>query len=115
MLNTLYTKLALGLVGLFCLVGGMFVAITLFTAQMYQQEVTQKLNRKLAANIVAENVLFRNGQINHPVLEEIFHTLMVINPSIELYLLDPDGETRRRSTLPSGAEYATISPSGSSK
>ena len=91
-MNTLYTKLALGLFGLFCLVGGVFVAITVFTAQMYQQEVTQKLNRKLAENIVAENVLFQDGEINHPVLEEIFHTLMVINPSIELYLLDPEGE-----------------------
>ena len=33
-----------------------------------------------------------NGEIRHEELEHIFHVLMVINPSIEVYLLDPAGE-----------------------
>ena len=33
-----------------------------------------------------------DGEINLEALEQIFHTLMVINPSIEVYLLDSEGQ-----------------------
>jgi signal transduction histidine kinase len=32
-----------------------------------------------------------DNRVNQEALEEIFHMLMVINPSIEIYLLDPEG------------------------
>jgi signal transduction histidine kinase len=91
MFRSLYAKLAAVLLGLFALVGLSIVAVTLFSAEMYQQEVDQKLNRDLAAHIVNEKLLLRNNQINEEALKEIFHMLMVINPSIEIYLLDPGG------------------------
>ena len=92
MFRSLYAKLAAVLLGLFCLVGVSFILITVFSTEMYQQEVNQKLNRDLAEHIVAEKLLLENNRINEEALGEIFHMLMVINPSIELYLLDPKGE-----------------------
>ena len=92
MFRSLYAKLAAVLLGLFCLVGVSFILITMFSTEMYQQEVNQKLNRDLAEHIVAEKLLLENSRINEEALREIFHMLMVINPSIELYLLDPQGE-----------------------
>ncbi|MDJ0819931.1 MAG: HAMP domain-containing sensor histidine kinase [Desulfobacterales bacterium] len=91
MFKSLYSKLAVVLLVLFALVGLSLVAVTLFSAEMYQQEVDQKLNRELAAHIVSEKLLLQDNQINENALKEIFHMLMVINPSIEIYLLDPDG------------------------
>ena len=91
MFRSLYSKLAAVLLGLFALVGLSIVTVTLFSAEMYQQEVDQKLNRELAAHIVSEKLLLRDNQINQDALKEIFHMLMVINPSIEIYLLDPAG------------------------
>jgi signal transduction histidine kinase len=91
MFRSLYSKLAAVLLGLFCLVGVSFVLITMFSTEMYQQEVNQKLNRDLAEHIVAEKLLLQNNRINKEALEEIFHMLMVINPTIELYLLDTEG------------------------
>lgn len=91
MFNTLYGKLAVVLFGLFCVIGAVAVLLTLYATQLYFQEVSQKLNRTLAERIVSEKVLMQEGRVNDEVLKDIFHQLMVINPSIELYLLDPQG------------------------
>jgi two-component system OmpR family sensor kinase len=91
MFRSLYSKLAAVLAGLFFVVGLSFVAVTVFSTGMYQQEVNQKLNARLAQQIVAEKILLKENRVNEEALEEIFHMLMVINPSIEVYLLDSEG------------------------
>lgn len=92
MFKTLYSKLALVLTGLFSLVGIAFAVITIFSADMYQQEVNQKLNKNLARYIVNERNLIVDNRVNEEALKDLFHTLMVINPSVEIYLLDKDGK-----------------------
>ena len=64
MLTTLYGKLATVLLGLLCLIGGLYLCLTLMTTRLYDQEVTQKLNRALAQNLVAENMPLRGGHID---------------------------------------------------
>lgn len=108
MLRTLYAKLAVVLLGLFCLIGGVLLAVTLFSAQMYQQEVSQKLNRDLAAHI-AEKILLKDERINEKALKEVFHMLMLINPSTELYLLDPDGKILGYSASPGKVQRTHVS------
>lgn len=90
-MRSLYAKLAVVLLGLFFLIGTLFVVISVFTTEKYQQEINQKLNRELADLIVAEKIILQDNRINQDALKEIFHMLMVINPSIEIYLLDPEG------------------------
>ena len=92
MFKTLYSKLALVLTGLFFLVGIAFAVITIFSTDMYQQEVNQKLNSNLAQYIVNERNLIENNRVNEAALKDLFHTLMVINPSVEIYLLDNEGK-----------------------
>lgn len=91
MLKTLYGKLATVLIGLFCLIGTGAILLTLYTTRLHFQEVNQKLNQSLAERIVSEKLLIREGLVNEEALKEIFHMLMVINPSIEVYLLDAQG------------------------
>lgn len=91
MFKSLYSKLALVLLGLFVLIGISFIVISVVSTEKYQQEVNQKLNRELAELIVAEKLIMQDNRINQEALEDIFHMLMVINPSIEIYLLDPLG------------------------
>ncbi|MCG8688751.1 MAG: HAMP domain-containing histidine kinase [Desulfobacterales bacterium] len=91
MFTSLYSKIALGLAALFLVVGLIFIGVTVFSTDMYQQEVNQKLNRSLADQIVKEWLLMERGQVNTRALKEIFHMLMVINPGIEIYLLDTKG------------------------
>lgn len=91
MFNSLYSKIAAGLAGLFFVTGLIFISITVFSTDMYQQEVNQKLNNNLAKQIVKEKLLMAEGRVNNEALKEIFHMLMVVNPGIEIYLLDTQG------------------------
>jgi two-component system, OmpR family, sensor kinase len=100
MMNSLYSKLALALLGFFCLLWVSIVIFTLFASDMYQQEGIQKLNRNLARQIVAKKILMTDHQINRMWLNEIFNMLMVVNPGIEVYLLDPAGNILAYSAPP---------------
>jgi two-component system OmpR family sensor kinase len=88
---TLRVRLTLALVGLVLLLGILHVGSTWITTEAYIREVNQKLNLDLAEKIAHETSLIRAGSVDSEALEELFHSLMVINPSIELYLLDPGG------------------------
>ncbi len=92
LMNSLYARLALGLVALVTLLGAVNLTIMLHAGRLYQQELNQQLNRSLAANLIAENKLrVDEGRFDPAALEPIFHTYMVVNPAIEVYLLDTDG------------------------
>jgi len=97
MFNSLYTKLVLVLFFLFIVIGSVFLAVAFYTAPMYQQEVSQQLNRDLAMYIVREHVLIEDGEVRHDNLEALFHKAMIINPSLELYLLDEQGDVMAHS------------------
>ncbi len=66
--------------------------ISVFTAEMYFQETRQKLDTEVASHIASDNKCFRGDSVNVDVLKNVFHNVMVINPSIEVYLLDTTGK-----------------------
>jgi len=89
----LYWKIS----AIFILILVIFAGITLYisvrSASKYSVEVNQKLNWDLARNTVdLIKPKFQNGAVNKEAVADIMHSLMVINPSVEVYLLDPDGK-----------------------
>jgi two-component system OmpR family sensor kinase len=109
MFRTLYSRLALTLFFLLCVVGVILMLVIGHASTLYQQEVAQKLNTGLAAHIVAEQPLIQDREINHPALDHLFHQLMVINPSIELYLLDEQGAVIGYSAPEGKVKRSTVS------
>lgn len=91
MLRTLYARLAVVLVLLLASVGAVYLAVSWSSMHRYLQEVNQRFNRDLARNLVADRNLVAQGRIDQAALKETFHQYMVINPSIEIYLLDLRG------------------------
>jgi len=106
--RSLYGRLALALAVLFTVVALGMVAVAHHFSGLYQQEATQRLHADLAGHIVAEKLLMRNGRVDARALDEIFHMLMVINPAIELYLLDPSGRMLAYSAPPGKVKRASI-------
>ncbi len=110
MLNTLHGKLSLVLLGLLCLMGFLYLALTLFTTRLYFQEVNQKVNRRLAADLTthlaARGLLqpARQGRARAEIKE-----LMAINPSVEVYLLDAQGEVQTYSVAPETVKRRRVS------
>jgi two-component system OmpR family sensor kinase len=109
MFNSLYIKLVLVLFLLFILIGGVFLTVAMYTAPMYQQEVNQQLNHDLARYIVNEHVLIEDGEVQQENLSELFHNVMIINPSLELYLLDPRGQVVAHSMAPDKVKRKQVS------
>jgi signal transduction histidine kinase len=92
MFNTLYSKLSAVLFGLVLIIGFLFFQLVSYSTEMYQHEATQKLNATLADHIADDVVLLNDGEVNHDALKKLFHMSMVINPNIEIYLLDASGK-----------------------
>lgn len=109
MFRNLYTKLAAVLLGLFLLIGILYVLLTLYTTRLYFQEVNQRLNRILAQHLVSEKILMKDGQVDEEALKNIFHMLMVVNPAIEVYLLDPNGNILAFSAPPGKVKRQSVS------
>lgn len=109
MFNSLYIKLVLVLFLLFLGIGAVFLFVAMYTAPMYQQEVSQQLNRDLARYIVNEHVLIEEGRVRQDNLADLFQNVMIINPSLELYLLDADGRVIGHSMAPDKVKQKQIS------
>lgn len=109
MFRTLYARLSLGLILLLVGMGVVYALISLFAAEHYLRQVNQAFNRDLARNLVAERSLVKDGRINHEALQEAFHHYMVVNPSIEIYLLSMDGTILAYSADPAKVKRQRVS------
>ncbi|MFC1748243.1 sensor histidine kinase [Pseudomonadota bacterium] len=109
MFRTLYAKLSLSLVVLLVTVGVFYTLLSLSTTRYYLQETSQKLNLDLAKNLVADRKLVQDGRINKKALNTTFMEYMVINPSIEIYLLDLQGGILSYSADPGKVKRRSVS------
>ncbi len=107
--KSLYAKLSLVLVMLLASVGIIYTMVTISATRHYLEEVNQNLNRDLAKNLVADRDLVAEGRINETALKETFHEYMVINPSIEIYLLDQEGKILSYSADPEKVKRKHVS------
>jgi signal transduction histidine kinase len=61
------------------------------SSNQYSQSVIQRLSANLATQIAANNPLLSEGDWDPKVVHTLFDQLMAVNPSVEVYLLDKDG------------------------
>ena len=98
-LQTLHGKLSAALLALMVTVGLFLIPLTLFAVRGYSEEVAQQLNRSLASDLarhLEEKKLLRadfavNTKLQAGAKREIGQ-LMVLNPDIEIYVLDARGK-----------------------
>jgi two-component system OmpR family sensor kinase len=109
MFRTLYARLSFALVALLLSVGVLYTLLSLSSAQYYLQETDQKLHLDLAKNLVADRNLVQSGRINEKALKATFMKYMVINPSIEIYLLDLKGNILSYSADPGKVKRNSVS------
>lgn len=88
----LCARLALSFAALFFLVGFAFLALTNWSNNRYYQEITQNLNKSLAMYIAQREPLIRQGVVNERAMKELGSLVMVVNPIVEVYLLDTQGK-----------------------
>jgi signal transduction histidine kinase len=93
----IFNRLYLQVSAIFLLVLFFFTAIVLYvsveSARKYSIEVNQQLNRELAENTISMlHPFIKDGTISEDGVKDIMHSMMVINPIVEVYLLNPEGK-----------------------
>lgn len=88
---SLATRLALAFAALFLMVGAAFFVLANWSNNRYYQEITQTLNKNLAMYITQRQPLIKNGQVNRQAMTDLAELAMVVNPIVEVYLLDNEG------------------------
>jgi signal transduction histidine kinase len=92
MLRTLQGKLMLLIIALLSGMAVLFFYIQMYCFDMYQEAVTQSLNKELASTLLQRFLSKEVGWAEMPEqLQRQFDQFMAINPNIELYLLDGGG------------------------
>lgn len=89
--GNLFIKLSLIFMILLFSVSGIYFYASFQIAEKHFQEKNQKLNADIADHIASELKPFLNGTLKDEAADEIMHSMMAVNPSIEVYLLDPEG------------------------
>ena len=97
--QTLHGKLSAALLALLVTVGALLIPLTLYAVRGYTEEVAQQLNRPLAADLAkhleSKNLLranFASDEDLQAAAKREISKLMVLNPDIEIYILDTQGE-----------------------
>ena len=92
MKNTLFLRLSIIFLLLLMMIGGLVAYISLVVSNTYFDEANQKLHAELA-QYTADHVqsFTESGDIDTNSVKDIMHSMMVINPDVEVYMLDTEG------------------------
>jgi len=91
-MKSLFAKLSLALLVVVTLLGSGFFLIERYSTQNYYEEITQRLNASIAMYVTGERQLMENLFVNEEALSLLAQQAMVINPTVEIFLLDTKGE-----------------------
>ena len=89
--NTLYGKLIGVLVCLGITMAVMFLLVIQYSDTMRRQKTNQVIYRTLAAQFVNEHVLPDDAHVDSAGMQAVFDRWRIINPRIDVYLLDEHG------------------------
>ena len=90
--KSLYLRIAAFFFVILFMLGVAYLVIDVATAKLYYDETTQKLNAPVAAHMLLEVNPFENGKIQEDAIGKIMHSMMAVNPGLEVYLLNPQGK-----------------------
>lgn len=87
----LHLRLLLVLAALLLPAGALLVGLGVTSARTYFQEVTQRQNVGLAANLVAQSDLMAGQTLDNAELNDLTKMLAMTNPGVEIYVIAADG------------------------
>jgi len=90
-MKTLFARVSFAFLAIVLLAGGGFFAVERYSTERYYEELTQRLNGDIAMYVTGERTLIESGVVNQDALALLAQQAMVINPTVEIYLLDPVG------------------------
>ncbi len=90
-MRTLFARLSAALFLVVAIIGGGFFVVEQISTRLYYEEITQRLNASIAMYVTGEMQLIEDGAVNEDALTLLAQRAMIINPTVEVYLLDTEG------------------------
>jgi signal transduction histidine kinase len=90
--NLLFWKISAVFTFLLLVLGLAYIGIASHVSRKYYNKVNQLLYGNIASHLVESVHPFKNGRPDTFATHDIIHSIMVINPSVEVYLLDTSGK-----------------------
>ena len=90
--NLLFWKIATVFTALLIILGTVFVFIASKLSKSYYTMAHQQLYGNIASHLATFTHPLKNGKPDTSVTHDIIHSIMVANPSVEVYLLDTTGK-----------------------
>lgn len=91
-MRSLYLRLGFILLSLFAAIAVVFFVALSSWGVVFFDEQTQRLNAKLASNIAREHRPISRNVLDTRRIQELFDYAVIVNPSVQAYLLDADGK-----------------------
>ena len=98
--SSYYAKISAIFLVLLALMAAAHVVVTLRIAERQNVVLDQQVNRDLASDMVREIEPFVQETVDTEQLGSVIHYMMVLNPAVEIYLLDADGRILAFYTAP---------------
>lgn len=92
LMHSLYGKISAVFLLLLALLGAVHAYVALRSSMNFVSESDQKLNVNLARDLATEFRPFLQDSIHYAEIEHTMHYMMVMNPRVEIYLLDGAGK-----------------------
>ena len=109
MFKSISNRLFITQLFLLLIFSSVFIGLFVYTAPMFLQELNQRLNLDLADNIVKEKKLISDNIVNDKAMKAVLNGMMLVNPSIEIYITDPAGKIMAYSAPKGAVKRETIS------
>ena len=104
----LQKKLGLAMAGIVLVLGAGFYLVDRISVQLYFDELSQRLNGSLAMYVVNAHALFDQGEVDYEIVEMLADRAMVVNPTAEIYLLDPEGSIIAHGLDPARVQLSSV-------
>ncbi|MDH3435257.1 MAG: HAMP domain-containing histidine kinase [Gammaproteobacteria bacterium] len=109
MLRSLYARLSVAMITIIAVVGGGFVVISQITTTLYYEELTQRLNAPIAMYVTGQQtLLLPDGTVDEAALKTLAQRAMIINPAVEVYLLDAGGRILAHDLPPDSVHLESV-------
>ena len=90
--RSLYGKISIVFLGLLLISGFIQILLSVNSSLDFVRESDQKVNLTLARDLAEKFLPFLEDSLDVPGIEHKIHELMVMNPRVEIYLLDETGK-----------------------
>jgi signal transduction histidine kinase len=90
--QSLYWKISAAFLSVLIIISVIYIYIVAFSAEMYFQEANQRLSAPIAQRLLKYYEPVVNHQLNEEKLTDIYAIQKIVNPSIEVYVVDTTGK-----------------------